>query len=85
MRHTLRFIEIDRIEPNHRYVCDIDSIEAMAANIRRSGQIAPVELWFTGRCLRICDGEKRWRACKKLGHRLVAAIIVDRYEDNSAQ
>ena len=77
MAHRVRSIEITKIEPNCRCVYDVDSIDAMIRSIRQNGQIKAIKVWFMGRCFRILDGEKRWRACKKLGICEMKAIIVE--------
>jgi ParB family chromosome partitioning protein len=48
----------------------------MAMSIRYRGQQEPIQIWFAGEDFRIVDGEKRWRACKKLGVETIQAVIV---------
>jgi ParB family chromosome partitioning protein len=71
----IRTIQITRIEPNCRFVFDREIIDTLARSIRKEGQKAPMRIWFTGRCFRILDGEKRWRAIKKIGVTTVTAVI----------
>ena len=73
----IQWVKIEAIEPNRRCVCSIDSIEQLIDSIREKGQIEPIKIWFTGECFRIIDGEKRLRACKKLGLSQVKAIILE--------
>ena len=40
-----------------------------------------IKVWFMGRCFRILDGEKRWRACKKLGICEMKAMIVEEMDE----
>jgi ParB family transcriptional regulator, chromosome partitioning protein len=73
----IQWIKIEAIEPNQRYVCSVDSLEQLADTIRRKGQVEPMKICFTGDGFRILDGEKRWRACKKLGLSRVKVIILE--------
>jgi ParB family transcriptional regulator, chromosome partitioning protein len=73
----IQWIKIEAIEPNQRYVCSVDSLEQLADSIRRKGQVEPMKICFTGDGFRILDGEKRWRACKKLGLSRVKVIILE--------
>ena len=77
MTHRVRSIKITKIEPNCRCVYDPDSIDEMIRSITQEGQIEPIKIWFIGRCFRILDGEKRWRAFKKMGICEINAIIVE--------
>ena len=76
MRGLYRNIEITKIEPNGRSIYDSDSIDEMVESIRTNGQVEPIRIWFAGRHFRIMDGEKRWRACKRLGMGTTKAVIV---------
>jgi ParB family chromosome partitioning protein len=77
MTGMIRMIEINKIEPNGRCVYDADGIDAMMVDIRINGQLEPIHIWFAGRLFRILDGEKRWRACKKLGMVTTKAVVED--------
>jgi len=81
MAHRVRSIGITRIEPNCRCVYDSDSIDEMIWSIRREGQINPIKIWFIGGCFRILDGEKRWRAFKKMGIGEIKAIIDEEMDE----
>ncbi len=81
MTPRVRMIEISKIEPNCRCVYPIESIEEIVQSIRKDGQIEPIKISFYGICFRIIDGEKRWRACKKLGIWEIKAIIVEDVEE----
>lgn len=67
MKRQERLMKLGRISPNGRYVCDGDALDALCASIRRDGQREPITVWYTGSQFRILDGEKRWRACMRLG------------------
>ena len=70
-------LEINRIRPNYRLVYEEEVILRLYGDIKARGLQEPivvelVEYWF-----QIVDGEKRWRACKKLGLNKVSAIILE--------
>jgi probable addiction module antidote protein len=73
----IEWIKTEAIKPNRRCICTIDSLEQLIASIRTIGQIEPIQIWFTGEDFRIIDGEKRWRACKKLGVPKMKVIIME--------
>lgn len=77
MSRRIRTIEISKIEPNCRFVFEKETIEALVRSLREEGQIEPIRVWFTGRCFRIADGEKRWRASRKIGVSTIHAIIEE--------
>ncbi len=77
MTAEIREIEINKIRPNYRLVFEEDVILRLCVDIRARGLHEPVmvevvEYWF-----QIIDGEKRWRACKKIGWNTIKAIIVE--------
>jgi ParB family transcriptional regulator, chromosome partitioning protein len=67
MKKRERLMRLSIISPNGRYVCDSEAIDTLCDSIERGGQEEPITIWFTGSGFRILDGEKRWRACKRLG------------------
>ncbi len=73
----VREIDLDRITPNRRFVFETESLEELCLSIQSNGQEEPIQVCFTGYEFRIIDGEKRWRACKKLGLTKIRAIIVE--------
>lgn len=73
----IEWIKTEAIKPNRRCVCTLDSIEQLIDSIRVRGQLEPIKIWFTGEDFRIIDGEKRWRACKKLGFPRMKVIIME--------
>ena len=77
MTRTVRTIQLTRIEPNCRSVFDREIIDDMVRSIRAEGQREPIRIWFTGRCFRILDGEKRWRAIRKIGLTTITAVIEE--------
>ncbi len=77
MARKIRTIEVTKIEPNCRFVVDRETIEEMIDSLRKEGQVEPIRIWFTGRCFRIADGEKRWRAVRKMGVTTIKAVIEE--------
>ena len=72
----IEWVKIEAIKPNRRCICQIESVEELIDSIRRYGQLEPIKIWFTGEEFRILDGEKRWRACKKIGLLKIKAFIL---------
>jgi ParB family chromosome partitioning protein len=68
---------VNTIQPNLRLMQNLDAIEELCRFIRSHGQVEPIQVWFDGGRFRIMDGEKRWRACCKLGMTTVQAVIVE--------
>lgn len=75
MEENIREIEIGKISPNRRIVYSAESIEQIGQSIR-DGQQEPILIRFEHDSFRIVDGEKRWRACKRLGVTRIRAVIV---------
>ncbi len=75
MVQDIREIELRRISPNLRIVYTAESIEEIERGIRSRGQQEPIHICFEHDSFRILDGEKRWRACKRLGIKRIRAII----------
>lgn len=71
----IRQIALDRIRPNLRLVYSEDSVQAMVCDIQVNGLREPIELELVCYWFAIIDGEKRWRALKKLGKAAVPAIL----------
>ncbi len=68
-------VEIDKIHPNRRLVYEEQVILRLCTDILDRGllepiDVEPVEYWFE-----IINGEKRWRACKKIGMKKVTVKI----------
>jgi hypothetical protein len=70
-------IEVQRIRPNLRLIYHYEAIEGFCRFVQSGGEIEPLQLWFDGECFRIWDGEKRWRACKRLGIPRVKAFLLE--------
>jgi len=67
--------KIDSIEPNRRLVIEKDTVEALVVSISKHGQMEPVLVYQEGTVFRIVDGEKRWRAFKRLGWLTIRVTI----------
>ncbi|MFP4194583.1 MAG: ParB N-terminal domain-containing protein [Desulfosalsimonas sp.] len=66
---------IESIEPNRRVVIENDVVEELVQSIFRQGQLEPILICQQGTVFRIIDGEKRWRAIKRLGRLTILAEI----------
>ncbi|MGC9194922.1 MAG: ParB/RepB/Spo0J family partition protein [Syntrophobacteraceae bacterium] len=75
MDNYIREIEIARISPNRRIVYSLEAIEEMEQSIRSGGH-DPIFIRFEHDSFRIIDGEKRWRACKRLKMATIRAVIL---------
>ena len=78
-------IPVDRLQPNPqqpREVFDEAGLEELTASIRRHGVLQPLLVSETGadRYV-IITGERRWRAARRAGIRVVPAVIRERLED----
>lgn len=69
------YMFLDAIRPNLRYLCQEEELEWLCESLRHLGQQEPIRVRFGRRVFFIEDGEKRWRACKKLGHRRIRVVI----------
>ena len=66
---------LDAISPNRRCLCQEEELAQLCESLRLMGQREPIRVRFVGWVFCIEDGEKRWRACKKLGHRKIRVVI----------
>jgi ParB family chromosome partitioning protein len=76
MIKEMRQVRIDKIQPNRRLVFDEDVIVRLCDDIRCNGMREPIIVEMVGYHFQIIDGEKRWRACKKIGLAEVKAEII---------
>lgn len=76
MIREIRQVKIDKIHPNRRLVFDEDTILQLCDDIRCQGMREPIIVEMMGYHFQIIDGEKRWRACKKIGLTEVKAEII---------
>ena len=75
MEDDIREIQIARISPNRRLVYSEESIEEVAQSIA-NGRQAPILIRFEHDSFKILDGEKRYRACRRLKRATIRAIIA---------
>jgi len=72
-------IPIAKISPNRRLCYSNEEILTLCRAIRLQGQCDPIKVLFDGESFKIIDGEKRWRACKKLGLTHLNVVITEIY------
>jgi ParB family chromosome partitioning protein len=72
----IRQVRIDKIAPNLRLIFEEDSIIRLCDDIRCNGMTEPIIVEMIDDRFRIIDGEKRWRACKKIGMIEIKAQII---------
>jgi len=71
-------IPIDKIKPNSkqpRRAFDEDKLEELAQSVREYGVVQPIIVRKAGDHYEIVAGERRWRACQKIGLTSIPAII----------
>jgi ParB-like chromosome segregation protein Spo0J len=66
---------LDAISPNRRCLCMEEELDQLCDSLRQVGQRDPIRVHFGGWMFFIEDGEKRWRACKKLGQQKIYVVI----------
>jgi ParB family chromosome partitioning protein len=71
-----REVRIDKIQPNLRLIFEEDSIIRLCDDIQCKGMTEPIVIEKEGDFFQIIDGEKRWRACKKIGMTEIKAEII---------
>lgn len=84
----LREIPVEQIQPNPRQPrtdFDPSSIETLAASIRQAGLMQPIMVRPTARGFELVAGERRWRAAKLLGLRVIPAIVRSLSDEASAE
>lgn len=81
---SLREIPIDEIAPNPqqpRDVFDHDALEELAASIRAVGILQPVVVRRSGAAYQLVMGERRVRAARLAGLRMIPAVVRDTADD----
>jgi len=69
-------IELGKISPNLRIIYSAECIEDIVRHIKLHGQVEPIRISFHQDSFKIMDGEKRWRACRKIGLGRIRAVVV---------
>jgi ParB family chromosome partitioning protein len=77
MAPEIRELRIDRIRPNYGLVFPEDTIHGLCRDITSRGLQEPITVAMVEYTFEIIDGEKRWRACKKMGWRTIRAVVVE--------
>lgn len=72
----IRRVRIDKILPNRRLIFEEDIILSLCDDIKCNGMRELVIVEIAGYFFQIIDGEKRWRACKKIGLTEIKAEII---------
>ena len=81
---SLREIPIDEIAPNPhqpREVFDYEALEELSASIRAVGILQPVVVRRAGAAYQLVMGERRVRAARLAGLRMIPAIVRDTADD----
>lgn len=79
MATEIREIRIDRIRPNYRLIFEDEVIRGLCEDIMARGLQEPITVGLVEYCFEIIDGEKRWRACKKIGWETIRAVVVEEW------
>jgi ParB family transcriptional regulator, chromosome partitioning protein len=80
-------IDIALVEPSPhqpRRAIDDSLVAELAESIRQEGLLQPIVVRQSGAKFQIVAGERRWRACKKLGHKSISARVVRVGESSAA-
>lgn len=77
MTAQIREIEIRHIRPNHRLIYEERDVVSLCEDIRRRGVQEPIAVELVENWFQIVDGEKRWRACRKIGLNRIRAVILE--------
>ncbi|MGB8706503.1 MAG: ParB N-terminal domain-containing protein [Dehalococcoidia bacterium] len=72
----IRRVRIDKILPNRRLIFEEDVILNLCDDIRCNGMREPIIVEMAVYYFQIIDGEKRWRACKKIGLTEIKAEVI---------
>jgi len=82
------FIDIDEIKPNTmqpRKAFDNEKMEELASSIELHGVISPVILRKAENGYELVAGERRWRAARKAGLKIIPATIREVTDEESAK
>lgn len=79
--HNVVEIPVEQIEPNvfqPRKTFDEEKLDELAASIKENGVIQPIVVRpLAGEKFELVVGERRWRACRKVGISLIPAVVKD--------
>ncbi|MDR2611145.1 MAG: ParB/RepB/Spo0J family partition protein [Clostridiales Family XIII bacterium] len=85
--NSILYIEIDEIKPNKsqpRFKFDDDTIQNLADSIASHGVLQPVMLKKSKQGYELVAGERRWRAARKAGLKVIPAIIRELNAEENA-
>jgi ParB family chromosome partitioning protein len=77
MKENVHSLRTDMIRPNLRLSYNRTEIDAFSHLMHSGTRNDPITVLFDGEHFRIIDGEKRWRAARKLGLTSIEAVIED--------
>ncbi|HJX13421.1 MAG TPA: ParB/RepB/Spo0J family partition protein [Dehalococcoidales bacterium] len=77
---VIREVKITRVLPNYCIICEESVILHLCDDIKKNGLREPIVVEMVEQCFRIIDGEKRWRACRRIG---LDKIRVEIHEESS--
>ncbi len=77
MEEYVYVVRTDLIEPNRRLCFREEEVDFFSRPMQSGRPADPLRLSFDGERFRILDGEKRWRAAKRLKFLSVRAVIAD--------
>lgn len=84
--NTLQQIPLDKITPNRaqpRLNFDESSIDELAESISEIGLLQPITVRKLDNHFEIIAGERRYRACQKLGKKSIDCILVSVTDENN--
>lgn len=86
-QEEVRHIPIDQIVSSPyqpRTIFDEERIEELAQTIHTHGMIQPIVVRQVGETYELIAGERRWRACQKLGYTTVPVILREMTDSQAA-
>ena len=81
-------LPVDKVVPSRyqpRLHFDQEALEELAQSIKETGLIQPITVRYTGNHYEIIAGERRFRACEKLGYRTIPGFVMTPTEEQAAQ
>lgn len=73
----LKIIDVEPNKDQPRKVFDKKKLDELTDSIREQGVIQPIIVIKTGKTYQIVAGERRWRAAKQAGLKVIPAIVRD--------
>lgn len=88
IRDSVQEFNVDDIIPNRyqpRQKFDDDKLNELVESIREKGVIQPVVVQKSEQGYELIVGERRWRACKKLGIKKIPAVLRESSDSESLE